>query len=378
MVRPSSILYLAIACLVAIAAAVAINSRSPAFTGSTGGQLLFPGLDAKINDAARITVTGGGHTLVVERGDKGWRLVSKEGYPAKLDIVKQTLLGLAQERTVEAKTAEPTFYPRLEVEDAAGKDAHSALLTVTDAKGVTLASLILGKAHPGHGGNGPQQLYVRKPDEARAWLAEGPLERNEDWKSWIDGAILALDRDAIAEVDVAPAAAKPDDKPYRLTHDKPGESDFALQDVPADQKVKDETAVNGIAAALTALKLDGVMAAKSLKPDAKLLRKLTFRRFDGLIVEIEEYGQDGKDWFKFAARYAPPASAPAPVPAAPAKPALAKPDDNAKAKVDADDIAARTRGWLYLLPPSDAAVLDTKLSDLLEPKAPPPPAKPKG
>jgi hypothetical protein len=32
MVRPSSILYLAIACLVAIAAAVAINSRSPAFT----------------------------------------------------------------------------------------------------------------------------------------------------------------------------------------------------------------------------------------------------------------------------------------------------------------------------------------------------------
>jgi hypothetical protein len=292
--------------------------------------------------------------------------------------VKQTLLGLAQERAVEAKTAEPSFYPRLEVEDPKGKDAHSVLLTVTDAKGVTRASLILGKAHPGHGGNGPQQLYVRKPDEARSWLAEGPLERNEGWKSWIDGAILALDRDALAEIAVTPTEAKPDDKPYRLTHDKPGESDFALQDVPADQKVKDETAVNGIAAALTALKLDDVMAAKSLKPDAKLIRKLTFRRFDGLLVEIDDYRQDGKDWFKFAAHYAPPPAS-APAPAAPATPALAKPDDNAKAKADADDIAARTRGWLYLLPPSDAAVLDTKLSDLIEPKAPPPPPpKPKG
>jgi hypothetical protein len=393
MVRPRTILYLAAAAALLILATLALNGSGPAFSGSTGGQLLFPGLKDRLDDVARISIATADRTLAVARNDKGWALASKDGYPAKFDMVKQTLVGLAEERAVEAKTAEPSLYSRLEVEDPKGKDARSALVTLEDAKGGVLASLILGKQHFARAGNGPDQLYVRKPGEARSWLAEGPLARNDGWKLWVDPGIVSLDRDSLAELDVTPA----DDKPYRLIHDKPGQSDFALQDIPPDQKVKDIPAVNALAAALGMLRLEDVMAAKQLKPEAKLLRKLEFRRFDGLTVDVAEYGQDGKDWFKFAAHYdektaMPPAPATPPAAGAPAAPtatapAAAKPDEakadqvkseQAKAdqvKKEAADIAARTQDWLYKLEPSDETLLNTKFSDLLEPKEPP---KPKG
>ncbi len=385
MVKPSTIFYLAIACVVIIFAALAVNGRSPAFSSSTGGQLLFPGLNERINEVARITVTTTDGKLVVARNDKGWVLASKGDFPAKYDMVRQTLLGLAQERTVEAKTGEPSLYSRLEVEDPTVKDSRSALVTLEDAKGAEMASLILGKHRYARAGKGPEQIYVRKPGEARSWLAEGPLERNDGWKLWADGNIISLERDGVAEVDVTPA----DDKPYRLTRDKPGDGDFALQNLPPDQKVKDLPAVNAVASALSSLKLNDVMAESQLKPDAKWLRTLAYRSFDGLVVEVSEYRQDNKSWFKFAASYdAKAAKPPAPPVAAPVKEGAAKegaaapPASEAPKAKSADDvkreaaeIEARTQAWLYELAPGDAMPLEAKFSDLIEPKEPP---KPKG
>jgi len=282
--------------VVLVVGAIVVNLGGPAYTSGTGGNLVFPDFAAKINDAAKITITAADRKITVERKDNGWDIAEKYGYPAKFEVVKATLVGLAELKTLEAKTAEPGLYPRLEVEDVAS-GAKSVLVTVEDAKSAELAGLILGKPHYGRGAEGASEIYVRKAGDRQSWLATGTLQRNDDVKQWMQRDLVTLDRDRVREVDITPS----DDKPYTLTKDKPGEGDFTLQGIPADDKIKTPYEANGIASAMAFLNADDVLPASQLKPDAKLSRKLAYKTFDGLTVDLALYAQDGKKWAKIGA-----------------------------------------------------------------------------
>ncbi len=376
--KPRTLVILAVATLAFAIAAVVVDIRSPAGSSGGAGELLFPGLADQINDAARITVATADRKFAVVRADGGWTVADRYGYPAKFDTVKATLVGLAQLRTVEAKTAEPSLYPRIEVEEASGKGAKSALLAVEDAKGTTLASLILGKRRYGRGGgDNAAMIYVRKPGEARSWLAQGTLERNDDIGMWLQREIVNLDRGRVRQVSVT----SPGEQPFVIKKDKPGGGDFALEAVPQEDKVKSSYEVNAIAGGLSALMLEDVLPAKDLKPEAKLVRTLEYKSFDGLVLDIALYQQDGKTWAKVQAAFDPNGVAAAP--AAPAEGSSgqekaaqgseeeAKPKGADAVKKEAEEIAARTKDWVYGLGAGDLATLGKKFADLIEPKAKP-------
>jgi hypothetical protein len=393
--RPTTLVILALATLVFAVGAVVVNSRNPAYSRASGGDLVFPDLAGKINDAAKIVVKTASGTFTVARLGKGWGVAEKHDYPAKYETVKSTLVGLTQLKTVEAKTAEPLLYPRLEVEDPGAKGAKSELLTVEDAKGEALARLIIGKSRYGRGGEDVNMVYVRKPDDAQSWLAEGPLERQDDVKAWLQREIVNLPRDQVRQVTVTPAAANDaSDKGFVVAKEEPGSGDFALQGVPPEDKVKSSYDVNAIGGELASLMFDDVMPASALKPEAKPLRTLEYRSFDGLVVTLALYKQDNKTWTKIDARYDAGAAAPGPAaPAAPVKePAPAasgagtaatggagekakpaeKPGEGAPAaKKQAEDIVARTKDWVYLLGPGDLSAIEKKFAELVEPKEKP-------
>lgn len=360
--KPKTLAALALAAVLLALAAVVVNGRNPGYGSGTGGQLVFPDLARAINDAAKIVVQTGERKFTVERTEKGWAVADKYGYPAKFDAVKQALVGLAQLKTVEAKTAEPSLYPRLEVEDVGQKGAKGELLAVEDAKGSALASLILGKRHFSRGADRAVELYVRKPAEAQSWLAAGTLERSDDLKLWMERDVVSLARDRVREVAITPA----DDKPFSLEKAAPGGGDFTLEGVPPEDKLKSAYELNSIAGALAALLLDDVLPAKDLKPDAKRLRTLRYKTFDGLVVELALYEADGKTWAKIAASTAP-AGAPAAAPAASdaPKPTLLSAED---VKKEADAIDARGKDWVFGLASNDLAILGKKFGDLVEPK----------
>ena len=375
--KPRTLVILALATLVLAIAAVVVDTRGRATSSANGGKLLFPGLEARINDVAKITVATGDHKFTVARADGGWAVVDKYDYPAKFEVVKSTLVGLAQLRTVEAKTAEPSLYPRIEVEDVGEKGAKSALVTVEDAKGTTLASLILGKRHFGRGGaDNAAMVYVRKPDEARSWLAQGTLEHNDDMNMWLQREIVSLARGRVRQVTATSAGAQP----FVIKKDKPGGGDFTLEAVPQEDKVKSSYEVNAIAGGLAALTLEDVLPAKDLKPDAKLLRALEYKSFDGLVLDLALYEQGGKTWAKVQAAFDPNGAA---APAAPGEGAggqdKAAPGTEEEAKLksadevrkEAEEIAARTKDWVYGLGAGDLATLEKKFADLIEPKEKP-------
>jgi hypothetical protein len=199
--------------------------------------------------------------------------------------------------------------------------------------------------------------------------------------------VVSLERDRVREVTVAPA----DGKPFVLVKASPGAGEFALAEVPPDDKVKSPYELNSIAGALALLLLDDVLPAKDLKADAKLLRTLRYKSFDGLVVELALYEADGKKWAKVTASYdgsgiEPTAPAPAKSgtdkdeagkgkaaevgakAAAADKPKL-KSADEVKKEVDA--INGRVKHWVYGLASSDLVNLEKKFADLIEPKAKP-------
>jgi len=345
-----------------------VASEAPVYTHGTGGALVFPGLAAKINDAAKLTLQSASGKFTVERKGEDWVVADKYDYPAKFDMVKQELVGLAQLKTVEAKTAEPSLYSRLEVEDVGATGAKGELVTLQDAKGDKLASLILGKRHYGRGVDEAVEIYVRNPTDAQSWLASGTLDRNDDVKQWLQRDIVDLERERVREVTVVPA----DDKPYSLSRDKPGDGDFTLANVPPEDKAKSAYELNSVTGALAVLLLDDVLPAKDLKADAKLLRTLEYKSFDGLVVDLALYQQDAKTWLRIKTAYDPAGALPPPaagtVTTGAAEAKLKSADE---VKKEAETINARGKDWAFGLAPADLVNLEKKFSDLIEPKEKP-------
>ncbi len=371
---------LAAATLFFALAALLVDSREAAYTHADGGALVFPDFAARINDAAKIVVETSSGKFTILRQGTDWVVADKYDFPAPYDVVKSTLVGLAQLRTIDAKTSQPELYPRLEVADPSAKGAKSAEITVEDGTGAVLARLILGKQREPRGSGGDAiEIYVRKPGDAQSWLATGTLQRNDDIRAWMQRTIVTLDPSRVhtvavtptpdeAKVELAkPEPAKPEpgkagagkmaapigDRAYVLSKNQPGDGDFTLEDVPPAYSVKPGLDANQIAGALATLIADDVLPAKDLKPEATLLRSLDYRSFDGAVIDLQLFQQGGKIWLKLNAGVDPKLAA------------VEKFSETAK---DMTALDARVKDWVFALNGADLATLEKKFSDLVEPK----------
>ena len=74
--------------LVAAGAWYASSSRAADNTAIPRDTPLLPGLQEAINDVASLAVTTADGTVTLERGEAGWTLAEKAGYPARADRVR--------------------------------------------------------------------------------------------------------------------------------------------------------------------------------------------------------------------------------------------------------------------------------------------------
>ncbi len=276
------------------------------------GQLAFPNLAAKLQDAARLEITHEGATLKVVRDHDAWTLAGRAGYPAQQAKVHELTAALTGLQLAEPRTSDPSQYARLGVEDAQGKDAHSTLVRVLDASGGAIAELLLGHERTGSGGSG-DGVYVRRPGEAQAWLASGQLQASSDVADWIARDIASIAPDKIASVTV--------------THGGDTLS-FARKDgkitmtAPADHPPLDQFKLDDIGRALDNLTLTDVKPAPM--PGAEAGRS-TIVTTDGMTVNVTVNTAGPDVWAQFYA------------------------SGEGGAKAAADALQAKVKGWAYQL-----------------------------
>jgi hypothetical protein len=341
--RRRNLAILAAATLVTVLLAVAALWQEAAETSTHfKPRTFFPGLAGKLNDAARVHVESKKGTFDVALTPKGWVVKSRSNYPASLDQIRQTLVGMAALETIEPKTARADWLHYLNL-DAPPK-GDGVLIRVSDASGGELAAMIAGKSQDIGDPSGAIGLFVRKPDETQSWLASSPFEPKADASDWMDKTVVNVDRARIQEVDVTPANGPA----FTVRREKPSDPDFMLSPIPRGREVANEAAPDGVAAAIANFAFDDIQPAKNF--DFSKPARLVTKTFDGLTVTVNAVAKGSDVWATVGAEPAP---------------------GNADAAKEAIQINSRAAGWAYKVPAFKGQQIMTTLDSLLKPLASP-------
>jgi len=386
-----SLAYLAGATLlVAIVAAVTLRHRESAVQATSASGKLFPDLGASINEVASVELKREDGTTTLQRSGDVWGLAEKSAYPVDMAAVRKTLIGVSELAGSEPKTEDPKLYSKLGVEDPATEGSTSTLLTLKDRNGRELAAVIVGKDHASKTFAGPPQVYVRKPGEARSWLATGDLGLKEKSTDWLDKKILEIKRERVRAVEIRHG----DGEVVRVDRDKPETKDFTLHDLPEGKELSYPSAPGSLADALGYLNLEDVVPASEVDMSEGTSTTARFSCFDGLTVTVTTKTVGDKTYARFEASYEkPPEPSTPPPPAADGEKEAETPEESGEEPKEpaatttpqksAEEIQAeaarlneRIAKWAYVIPSYNKSSFQKRRSELLKDKTPPPPPSP--
>lgn len=297
----------AVTAIAVVATAASVWQQQNRYKTNHTPELLFPDLKAAVNDVAEIRIedSAGGFTLrrVAEAADDSdyrWVVADRDDYPAEISLVRMAILGLAEMKTTEPKTALATLHYRLglNLPDAAkGADNGAGVaVTLLDESGDIDAALLIGKRkgaldQPGAAPRGPVRQFVRRLDRDQSWLSDGAPLIDADPTRWLDHELMDVVRGRWRDATITGDGSGNDG--FIASRETPATYSFTISDQTGKPVAGiNPTEASAIGAALAFLKFDDVRRADAL--DWEGARKLVFRTFDGLIIHLEVM-RDGDD-----------------------------------------------------------------------------------
>ena len=337
------LLALVIAAVLAVAGGWYFGTATqPVERSSLGnGKLMFPDLTAKLTDARRIEITSKGNVTTIELKNGVWGVDDRGGYPVLDTKLRGLLTGLTELRLAEPRTSDPSEYARLGLEDPTKDTKGTAnLLRVLDGDGKPIVALIVGHRRTRTQGDVPEEVYVRRPDDAQSWLAEGSVQADADPQVWLDRNVINIASKLITKV-----VASKNSATIELTRD----GDKLKVTQPAEYPKLEDYKVEDVGRALENLTFQDVRPIN--EPYGDKIGDAVFSTSDGLDITVTLYHLGKDSWTRFA---------------------VAAPD---RGKPAADRLNAKLANWAFETGAWKDAALVPSLDDL---KAPPPapPAKP--
>jgi hypothetical protein len=300
MIRPRALVILCVLGVLSLAGGWYFGARQEPSTQSSipGGTLMFPGLAPKLADATRIEITHQGTTIaLVRKGDKPespWGLEQRGLYPVQPSKLRAMLTALTELRLVEPRTSDPTLYNRLGLADATLKDSSSVLLRVLNASGKPIVEVLIGHRRVFTAGHVPDQVFVRRPGDARTWLAEGNLEVDADPQLWLDRHLMNIDHRRIASI---------------VVRRNGSELDFVRQNgklvmtLPANPPTLESYKIDDLDRGLELLTFEDVLPDKdaTLPKVGARIGSSEFTTTDGLKVDVTLFRGEKDIWARFSA-----------------------------------------------------------------------------
>lgn len=342
---PKSFTIFAIVTAATVVAAVAAVSLQPQPTSiPTDRALIFPDVAPNLNKISAVKITTNSRKITIGRTDKGWVIPELDDYPVLFEKVKTALVDLSKLRYLEAKTADPARYARLEVEEVTAKDAKSKLVDVRDTDGKVLATGIIGKRNARLFGADRGGTYLRKEGDSRAWLVEGIVRLGTAPVDWVARGIVNLDSEEVKSVDIRESGGNQ----FSIQREKKTDEDFKLGTIPKGKAQRGQWETNEMPKALEKLLLDDVKLARDVKfPGGPYVTRFT--TFDGFVIRTEAAKIGKEYWVRFSV----------------SAEGVTGPDAE-KLKKRAATMNARVSGYVYKIPESAGKRLACKLVNLLE------------
>ena len=364
----SLIVLAVVAVVVAVVAVFAVQDRESGTRHRVVGERLFPGLIERINSVASMEVTQGEDRYTIVRDGDVWGLAEKGGYPAQFDMVKKTILGIAEVALVEAKTSKRDRLGELYLAEPDAEEGPGTRIALRGEDGAELAAMILGKAARGGGG----RRYVRRAGEDQAWLAEIAVDIGAQPMDWVDKTMTKLRPDRLRRVSIS----HDDGDDVVLEKADKENSNFTVPVLPEGAKVKAAMEINGIVSALSFLNIEDVAPVADIAFEGESLVTTRYETFDGLVITLTSVTVGDIVWARFEAAY--DAALADPVEEAPVEdetedgvelpPGMEeiKPLTAEDVQAEAEALSARTAGWAFALPNFRADHLRKKLTAMIE------------
>ncbi|MCC7274627.1 MAG: DUF4340 domain-containing protein [Alphaproteobacteria bacterium] len=293
--RKTTFLVLVGAAVVTTAAAAWVTvGRGTGAPTARAGEIFLPELQRRANDVREVVLVRNNGTATLKQDGDRWILVEKANYPANGEQVRRVVVELAELRLVEGKTRKPDLYGRLQVEDPTSKDGRSTQMTLKDGQGKVIADVVIGRRRIDRLGGGRDSLYVRRKDDAQAWLAAGNVDIAGEYQRFLIRSLMDIPAERIAEV----TTIQPDGARLVIRRDKP-EDKMAPVDLPEGKTVKEEDKVAKAASALAGIDIDDVKKRGEADiPEASV--KAEIRTFDGLLVKVATHETNYRAWARFS------------------------------------------------------------------------------
>ena len=293
----SLILYSVVTAILVIAAIFAISSRPASTMIDRDRALIFPGVDAKLNDVVSFKIRSANRAYTIERTSNGWGVAELKGYAADFNKVKTVLVELSQLKFLEAKTSDPERYDRLNLRDVAVKGSKSLEITVRDKDSKVLASGLIGRQNEDLFGSGRGGTYMRIGDNKQTWLVEGIVTTGDGPADWVNKNIVDIKRPRIKRLVVQ----GPSGKLTVISRSLSKQKDFRLADIPTGKRQRGQWETNEMAKVLDKLELLDLRRADEITMPKQNLYKATVETFEGLIIHSKAIKIGKKFWASFSA-----------------------------------------------------------------------------
>ncbi len=334
------------------------------------GQPVFPELKATINDVTELNVATQSGTLTLHQQEDTWRVKEKHDYPADVGTVRETLIGLAELKTIEPKTRKPELYEKLGLQDVDAEGSLSMGVTLKDATGNILAAAIIGNDRPAKGKSGYKEMFIRKAGDPQTWMVEGRLTVEKNPGKWLDKELVQIETKRVRRLTVT----HPDKARLIVEKAKPEDLDYQVADLPDGLEIQSQFTVNNIVSTVTSLSLDDVEPRSEVPFDDQPVVTAVFETFDGLQGIVELHPKDEKNYVKISTTFNPDLIwKPEPekgheleqdsAPPTGEQPKI-KPEAEVKAEIEA--LNKRVADWVYVIPKFRADTLLKKPQDLLK------------
>jgi hypothetical protein len=323
--------------ILAILAMIGQREQQPQ---TQSGNMFLPDLLESLDDVRRVEIVGAGEEPVatLERGESGWTVLERGGYPADLTKTRHALLSLAETQILEAKTANPALHDRLGLEAITSDTAGGIAVQLIGPE--EPVRIIVGNAE------GDYQRYVRRQDEDQTYLINRDPEIATSAVDWLDTAIVNVDGERIQYVTVS----RSDDEPLVVSKAVRGQPNFTVENIPEGREIRYDSIANVMGNILESLTLDDV---EPLTETTDEIIVTEFRTFDGLVITARSLERGDTAWASFEAAVnltLPPESE----------------QTRADAAVEATEINERVQGWRYQIATYKFDQLAREMGELLQ------------
>ncbi len=360
--RSRNLIIFAVVTVLALGAAImATRMRAP--SQAVEKPLLFPDLRAHANDVHQILLQGHDRTITLVRQGDNWVLREADGYPALVDRVRDTVVGVAELRRLADKTSNRKMFKRLGVEDLNESGSNSMLLQLKDAKGANLAALIVGRQRRSTSRTEPPALYVRQPDAGNALLVEGRIDVSADLGKWLNRDLFDIAANRVQNIHITHA----DGSSVKMAREMKG-ADLTLADVPAGKEAQSSVELSRMGTVLETFFLESARAAGNVTLPADAAT-LTVRTFDGVVATFVSARVDEKLMTRVSFAYEPPADTAAkpvqPPDATAAEPAPPAETPAADVQAEVEKYNATVKDWVFQIPQFKFELLTRRMEQLV-------------